>query len=69
MLVFLEPFCFGHFGDFIPKGENMGPKQVSGSNVGRGKLCANIGSEDQNLVLRWEFHTRTTLVAHLDSIF
>jgi hypothetical protein len=25
------------FGDFIPKGEN----------VGRGKLCVNIGREDQ----------------------
>jgi hypothetical protein len=43
----LEPFCFGLFGDFIPKGENVGLKQASGSKVGRGKLCANIGREDQ----------------------
>jgi hypothetical protein len=43
----LEPFCFGLFGDFIPKGENVRPKQDSGSKVGRGKLCVNIGREDQ----------------------
>jgi hypothetical protein len=24
----LEPFCFGLFGDFIPKGENVRPKQA-----------------------------------------
>jgi hypothetical protein len=36
LLVSLDPFCFGPFGDFIPKGENMGPKQ-----------CVNIGREDQ----------------------
>jgi hypothetical protein len=39
-------FCFGLFGDFIPKGENVRPKQASGSKVGRGKLCVNIGRED-----------------------
>jgi hypothetical protein len=47
LLVSLEPFCFGLFGDFIPKGEDVGPKQASGSKVGRGKLCVNIGREDQ----------------------
>jgi hypothetical protein len=26
--VFLGPFCFGLFGDFIPKGENVRPKQA-----------------------------------------
>jgi hypothetical protein len=35
------------FGDFIPKGENMGPKQPSVSKVTRGKLCVNIGGEYQ----------------------
>jgi hypothetical protein len=25
----------------------VGPKQASGSKVGRGKLCVNIGREDQ----------------------
>jgi hypothetical protein len=35
------------FGDFIPKGENVGPKQASVSKVGRGKLCVNIGREYQ----------------------
>jgi hypothetical protein len=35
------------FGDFIPKGENMGPKQTSVSKVGRSKLCVNIGREDK----------------------
>jgi hypothetical protein len=35
------------FGDFIPKGENVRPKQGSVSKVGRGKLCVNIGREDQ----------------------
>jgi hypothetical protein len=35
------------FGDFIPKRENVGPKQVSVSKVGRGKICVNIGREDQ----------------------
>jgi hypothetical protein len=44
---FLRPLLFWTFGDFIPKGENVGPKQASGSKVGRGKLCANIGREDQ----------------------
>jgi hypothetical protein len=43
----LEPFCFGVFGDFIPKGENVRPKQASASKVGRGKLCMNIVREDQ----------------------
>jgi hypothetical protein len=44
---FLGAFiCFGLFRDFIPKGENVGPKQASGSKVGRGKLCVNIGKED-----------------------
>jgi hypothetical protein len=43
----LEPFCFGLFGDFIPKGENVGPKQANGSKMGRGKPCVNIGREDQ----------------------
>jgi hypothetical protein len=28
LLVSLDPFCFGLFGDFIPKGENVGPKQA-----------------------------------------
>jgi hypothetical protein len=27
---FLGPFCFGIFGDFIPKGKNVRPKQASG---------------------------------------
>jgi hypothetical protein len=44
---FLGPFCFGLFGEFIPKGENVGPKQLSGSKGGRGKLCVNIGREDK----------------------
>jgi hypothetical protein len=35
------------FGDFIPKGENVGPKQASVSKVGRGKLCVNVGRGDQ----------------------
>jgi hypothetical protein len=43
----LEPFCFGLFRDFIPKGGNVRPKQASGSKVGRGKLCVNVGREDQ----------------------
>jgi hypothetical protein len=36
------------FGDFIPKGENLEPKQVSVSKGGISKLCVNIGREDQN---------------------
>jgi hypothetical protein len=47
MLVSLDPFCFGLFGDFIPKGENVGPKQAKWFQSGRGKLCVNIGREDQ----------------------
>jgi hypothetical protein len=27
---FLGPFCFGIFGDFIPKGENVRANQASG---------------------------------------
>jgi hypothetical protein len=33
LLVFLDPFCFGLFGDFIPKGENVRPKQASGLSL------------------------------------
>jgi hypothetical protein len=44
----LEPFCFGLFGDFIPKGENVRPKQASGSKDMRPKgENVNIGREDQ----------------------
>jgi hypothetical protein len=43
----LDPFYFGLFGDFIPKGENVGPKQAKWFQSGRGKLCVNIGREDQ----------------------
>jgi hypothetical protein len=43
----LGPFCFGLSADFVPKGENVIPKQASDSKVGRGKLCVNIGREDQ----------------------
>jgi hypothetical protein len=43
----LEPFVLDFFGDFIPKGENVGPKQAIVSKMGRGKLCVNIGREDQ----------------------
>jgi hypothetical protein len=48
MLVSLEPFCFGLFGDFIPKGENVRPKQASGFKDMRPKgENVNIGREDQ----------------------
>jgi hypothetical protein len=30
---FLGPFCFGLFGDFIPKGENVRPKQACGLSL------------------------------------
>jgi hypothetical protein len=30
---FLGPVCFGLFGDFIPKGENVGPKQACGVSL------------------------------------
>jgi hypothetical protein len=43
----LDLFCFGLFGDFIPKGENVGPKQAKWFQSGRGKLRVNIGREDQ----------------------
>jgi hypothetical protein len=42
-----RPFVLDLFGDFIPKGENVGPKQASVSKVGRSKLCVNIGRGDQ----------------------
>jgi hypothetical protein len=29
----LDPFCFGLFGDFIPKGENVGPRQACGLSL------------------------------------
>jgi hypothetical protein len=30
---FLGPVCFGLFGDFIPKGENVRPKQACGLSL------------------------------------
>jgi hypothetical protein len=30
---FLGSFCFGTFGDFIPKGENVGAKQACGISL------------------------------------
>jgi hypothetical protein len=48
LLAFLEPFCFGLFGDFIPRGKNVRPKQASGSKDMRPKgENVNIGREDQ----------------------
>jgi hypothetical protein len=53
------PNCFGIFGDFIPKGENVRPKQASGSKNVRPKQASgskdvrpkgenvNIGRKDQ----------------------
>jgi hypothetical protein len=35
LLVSLDPFCFGLFGDFIPKGENVGPKQAKWFQSGK----------------------------------
>jgi hypothetical protein len=29
----LDPFALGFFGDFIPKGENVGPKQACGLSL------------------------------------
>jgi hypothetical protein len=43
----LDTYYFGLFGEFIPKVDNVGPKQASGSKVRRGKLCVNIGREVQ----------------------
>jgi hypothetical protein len=46
MLVSLEPFCFGLFGDFIPKEENVRPKQASGFKDMRPK-GENVGVLDR----------------------
>jgi hypothetical protein len=35
LLASLEPFCFGFFGDFIPKGENVRPKQAKWFQSGK----------------------------------
>ena len=35
------------FGDFIPKGENVGPKQARCVQSGKSNLCVNVGREDQ----------------------
>jgi hypothetical protein len=32
---FLRALCFGLFGDFIPKGENVGPKQAKWFQSGK----------------------------------
>jgi hypothetical protein len=46
--VFFDPFYFGLFGDFIPKGENVRPKQDSGFKDMRLKgENVNIGRDDQ----------------------
>jgi hypothetical protein len=42
-----RPFVLDLFGDFIPKRENVGLMEASVSKLGRGKLCANIGRQDQ----------------------
>jgi hypothetical protein len=36
LVSFLGPVCFGLFGDFIPKGENVGPKQACGLKLTSG---------------------------------
>jgi hypothetical protein len=41
------PFVLDLFGEFIPKGENVGPKQASVSRVGRGKLCEHRKSRSK----------------------
>jgi hypothetical protein len=43
----LEPFCFGFFGDFIPKGENVRPKQARFQGYETKGGNVNIGREDQ----------------------
>jgi hypothetical protein len=44
---FLGALLFWTFWRFSSKGGECGPKQASGSKVGRGKLCVNIGREEQ----------------------
>jgi hypothetical protein len=43
----LEPFCFGLFGDFIPKGENVRPKKLGSKDIRPKGENVNIGREDQ----------------------
>jgi hypothetical protein len=43
----LEPFFFGLFGDFIPKGENVRPKQARFQRYDTKGENVNIGREDQ----------------------
>jgi hypothetical protein len=43
----LEPFCFGLFGDFIPKGENVRQKQARFQGFETKGGNVNIGIEDQ----------------------
>jgi hypothetical protein len=46
---FLGPFFFGLFGDFIPKGENVRPKQASGKLTSGFK---DMRSKGENVKIR-----------------
>ena len=43
---FLGPVCFGLFGDFIPKGENVRPKQACGLSLQVGSRMLTSGFKD-----------------------
>jgi hypothetical protein len=42
----LDPFALGLFGDFIPKGENVGPKQACGLSFQVGSRMLTSGLKD-----------------------
>jgi hypothetical protein len=42
----LDPFALGLFGDFIPKGENVGPKQACGLSLQVGSRMLTSGFKD-----------------------
>jgi hypothetical protein len=42
----LDPFALGLFRDFIPKGENVGPKQACGLSLQVGSRMLTSGFKD-----------------------
>jgi hypothetical protein len=51
----LDPFALGFFGEFIPKGENVRPKQASGLSLQVVSRYETNGGECEHKIKRGKF--------------